>query len=74
MLEKARMKGKKPVNPVSNTTEQGGVDAEEDDGLCCTCGQKVGQHNHVPTSTATGTAGGGTKDAAQGPDGGGRGK
>jgi len=76
MLEKARMKGKKSANPVS--AEQG-ADGEEDDGLCCTCGQKVGQHNHVPaTNIATpagGTAGGGggtagTKDTGHGPGGG----
>jgi hypothetical protein len=81
MLEKARMKGKKPANANAVATEQGGGDAgEEDDGLCCTCGQKVGQHNHVPaTNTATpagGTAGGGTvgtKDAGQ-VSGGGKGK
>jgi hypothetical protein len=73
MLEKARMKGKKAVNP--GPVEQGGDAAgEEDDGLCCTCGQKVGQHNHVAAPTgAGGTAGGGgggTKDAGQGPGGG----
>lgn len=49
MLEKARLKGKKgQTNSKSNSG--GGNDEEiEDDGLCCTCGQKVGQHNHVPT-------------------------
>ena len=73
MLEKARMKGKKAVNP--GPVEQGG-EGEEDDGLCCTCGQKVGQHNHVPAATPAGggTGGGGTtKDAGQG-SGGGKGK
>lgn len=51
MLEKARLKGKKgQTNSKSKTGGGGGNDDEEfeDDGLCCTCGQKVGQHNHVP--------------------------
>ena len=40
MLEKARMKGKK-AGPV----QEGEF---EDDGMCCTCGQQVGQqHDHV---------------------------
>ena len=74
MLEKARMKGKKPVNPVNPVaaTDQGvmGEGGDEDDGLCCTCGQKVGQHNHVPPPTTT-TAGG-TKNVGQGPVAGGK--
>ena len=51
MLEKARLKGKKgQPNSQSNAGGGGENDEEfEDDGLCCTCGQKVGQHNHVPT-------------------------
>ena len=68
MLEKARLKGKKgQTNSQSNTGRGGGNDEEfEDDGLCCTCGQKVGQHNHVPTggiatSTAIATARGRTR-------------
>jgi hypothetical protein len=50
MLEKARMKGKKTV-----TTQPPPANGEEfdDDGLCCTCGQNVGQHSHVPPPSAT---------------------
>jgi hypothetical protein len=61
MLEKARLKGKK--GQLNNSQQSGGSggggntgagagnDEEfEDDGLCCTCGQKVGQHNHVPAN------------------------
>jgi hypothetical protein len=73
MLEKARMKGKKgplPATNPNNAAQTSGpatvVSAEtkesefEDDGLCCTCGQQVGKHNHAPPSgggTATGQAG-----------------
>jgi hypothetical protein len=46
MLEKARMKGKK--NLAAQTTTPAVGDEFEDDGLCCTCGQNVGQHNHPP--------------------------
>lgn len=53
MLEKARLKSKKGQS--NNNSLQagsggaGGNDEDlDDDGLCCTCGQKVGQHNHVP--------------------------
>jgi hypothetical protein len=61
MLEKARMKGKK--GPLPAAAPPGGGQQSptkneedgEDDGLCCTCGQQVGQHNHVPPSGGTGT-------------------
>jgi hypothetical protein len=71
MLEKARMKGKKgtatqPTQPAPPTAaptnppaQQGVEDVEgaEDDGLCCTCGQKVGGHSHVESvQTAKGVA------------------
>ena len=53
MLEKARMKGKKQPLPATQPALAGNTvdeefDDDEDDGLCCTCGQHVGQHNHVP--------------------------
>lgn len=59
MLEKARMKGKK--GPLPAAAPSGGqqsptkneIDEGEDDGLCCTCGQQVGQHNHVPPPGGT---------------------
>ena len=55
------MKGKKgAAAPPAQTN----VDGEfEEDGLCCTCGQQVGQqHHHVPSTHASGqkaNAGGG---------------
>jgi hypothetical protein len=58
MLEKARMKGKKAVAAQPPDGEE-----YEDDGLCCTCGQQVGQqHNH---GTGTGTRNG--APTSQGP-------
>lgn len=56
MLEKARMKGKKGALPNSQHGSTGTNENEEeyeDDGLCCTCGQKVGQHSHVPNGGGT---------------------
>ena len=52
------MKGKKgplsaPAPPGQEPPPKNGDDPE-DDGLCCTCGQQVGQHNHVPPSGGTG--------------------
>jgi hypothetical protein len=64
MLEKARMKGKKGL---SGTNKDGEKEGEfEDDGLCCTCGQQVGQHNH---GTHAGQQGGqqGNPGGGQGP-------
>jgi hypothetical protein len=45
MLEKARMKGKK--GPVTNTQSSAQNAEFDDEGVCCTCGQQVGQHSHV---------------------------
>jgi len=67
MLEKARMKGKKgqpTSNNGSNVQGAAPVNGEEfeDDGVCCTCGQQVGQHNHstpAPSTSATVADGGG---------------
>jgi len=71
MLEKARMKGKKGQSASNNGNQnvQGATSANgeefEDDGVCCTCGQQVGQHNHsTPTPAANATVvdgGGGVK-------------
>ena len=60
MLEKARLKGKKggqpnASQPSGNGGGNGGDDEFEDDSLCCTCGQKVGQHSHVPAGSGGGT-------------------
>jgi hypothetical protein len=60
MLEKARMKGKKTPLPVTQSAAPGSEDYDDDE-LCCTCGQNVGQHNHVPTPNAPMT------QSAQGP-------
>jgi hypothetical protein len=59
MLEKARMKGKKGQPPANsgNQNVQGAAPGTgedfEDDGVCCTCGQQVGQHNHSTPVTST---------------------
>ena len=54
MLEKARMKGKKGA-ATSSQTNSAGTEDFDDPEVCCTCGQQVGQHNHV-NNTAGGTA------------------
>jgi hypothetical protein len=69
MLEKARMKGKKglPLNVSVKVHNDAGDGKEEyeDDGLCCTCGQQVGGHSHVPSAVNSG-GGGGTTQASGG--------
>ena len=77
MLEKARMKGKKGTGTTGGSGGAGGgsgggtggvVEEVEDDGLCCTCGQKVGQHNHLTSTTSTaGTTQQGIQSQGQGP-------
>lgn len=55
MLEKARMKGKKGTGGVTTQARGEAGEEFEDDGLCCTCGQQVGQqHNHVSGNNNTG--------------------